>query len=112
VRVALAAAGLAAWAFERVEVNGMSMSPTFEPGDRLLLVRRFRALRPGDLVAFDDPRGTGRRLVKRVAAVTDGGIEVAGDNAGASTDSREFGVVPAGSISHLVLRRYGSAASP
>ena len=109
--IALAAAACA-WAFDRVEVHGTSMSPTFEPGDRLLLVRRLRRLRPGDLVALDDPRGTGDRLVKRVAAVRGDEVEVAGDNAPSSTDSRAFGAVPLASIRHLVVRRYGVGAAP
>ena len=110
MRLLLAAAGLAAWAFERVEVQGRSMSPTFEPGDRLLLVRRFRPLRPGDLVSLEDPRGGGRRLVKRVVTVRGAEVEVAGDNATASTDSRDFGSVPSRSVRHLVVRRYATAA--
>jgi nickel-type superoxide dismutase maturation protease len=96
-----------AWAFDRVVVHGSSMSPTFHPGDRLLLVRRLRRLRPGDLVAFDDPRGTGLRLVKRVVSIDEGVVEVAGDNATSSTDSRAFGPVRHAAIRHLVVRRYG-----
>jgi len=112
VRLALTLAGVVAWAFERVEVHGSSMSPTFEPGDRLLLVRRFRPLRDGDLVALADPRGGGRRLVKRVVGVDAAGVEVAGDNLEASTDSRAFGRVPVGSVRHLVVRRYARARRP
>jgi len=97
---------LLVWAFERAEVAGDSMAPTFHPGDRLLLVRRFRPLRPGDLVAFDDPRGNVGRIVKRVSSVTAAGVDVRGDNAGDSTDSRDFGRIPVRSIEYLVLRRY------
>lgn len=88
------------------------MLPTFAQGDRLLLVRRWRALRPGDLVAFDDPRGEGRRLVKRVESVHGEVVEVRGDSAGSSTDSRSFGAVPSSSISHLVVRRYAGGGTP
>jgi len=45
----------------RVAVEGGSMRPALEPGDRLLLVRR-RAYRPGAVVAVADPRD-GRLLV-------------------------------------------------
>jgi nickel-type superoxide dismutase maturation protease len=106
------AAAASAWAFDRVVVHGTSMSPTFHPGDRLLLVRRLRRLRPGDLVALDDPRGTGLRLVKRVVAVDGDDVEVAGDNATSSTDSRSFGPVGHAAIRHLVLRRYGTGGAP
>ena len=106
--VALGAAIVLLRVFDRVVVEGSSMSPTFLPGDRLLLVRRLRPLRPGDLVAFDDPRGTGRRLVKRVRVVRGRDVEVVGDNPAASTDSRAFGAVPIERVSHLVVRRYAT----
>ncbi|MER7274080.1 S26 family signal peptidase [Dactylosporangium sp. NPDC000244] len=60
-----AAAGLV-WlrrAFLVVTVTGRSMSPTFEPGDRVLL-RRGRA-RTGDVVVV----GPGNLVIKRLAAV-------------------------------------------
>lgn len=88
------------------------MVPTFLPGDRLLLVRRLRPLRCGDLVALDDPRGTGLRLVKRVVAIRDEEVDVAGDNASSSTDSRSFGAVHRSSIRHLVVRRYAHGGAP
>ena len=65
------------------------MQPTLLPGDRLLTVRTPRA-RPGDLVVVAHPL-TGALLVKRVAAVSGGAVEVVGDNPAASTDSRTFG---------------------
>jgi nickel-type superoxide dismutase maturation protease len=103
--LALAACALA-WSFDRAVVEGASMAPTFRSGDRLLLVRRLRPLRIGDLVALRDPRDGDRLLVKRVVLVRGVDVEVAGDNAAASTDSRTFGAVPASSVRHLVVRRY------
>ena len=105
-------AALCAWGLDRVVVVGSSMAPTFEPGDRLLLVRRLRRLREGDLVAFDDPRGTGRRLVKRVRSIHGDLVEVEGDNSSSSTDSRTFGAVPSTAIRHLVVRRYLAGSEP
>jgi signal peptidase I len=59
------------WRSVRVVVADTSMRPALEPGDRLL-VERFRAgsagPRPGDVVVVPDPDGSGRWLVKRVAA--------------------------------------------
>ena len=93
----------------RVVVEGGSMRPTLEPGDRLLLVRR-RSYRPGAVVAVRDPRD-GRLLVKRVAAVTaDGRLVVAGDDAAASTDSRTFGPVPLALVRGEAVRRYAPPA--
>ncbi len=89
----------------RVAVEGGSMRPTLEPGDRLLLVRR-RSYRPGAVVAVTDPRD-GRLLVKRVAAVTaDGRLVVVGDEPGASTDSRTFGPVAPSLVRGQAVHRY------
>jgi nickel-type superoxide dismutase maturation protease len=90
----------------RVEVAGDSMRPTLEPGDRLLVVRRGRQARPGDLVTVPDPRERGRVVVKRVAATGEGRVTLRGDNPVASTDSRTFGPVPATSVEGRVVYRY------
>jgi nickel-type superoxide dismutase maturation protease len=109
---ALALAGAAAGVLRplgRVAVEGRSMRPTLEPGDRLLLVRR-RTYRPGAIVAVADPRD-GRLLVKRVEAVTaDGWLVVAGDDPGASTDSRTFGPVPPSLVRGQAVHRYAPSA--
>jgi nickel-type superoxide dismutase maturation protease len=94
--------------FTRVQVSGTSMLPTLHAGDRLL-VRRTRRVRPGDLVVVPDPREPTRVLVKRVRAIRVHGIEVAGDNPGASTDSRTFGVVPRRSLVGRAVYRYAPA---
>jgi nickel-type superoxide dismutase maturation protease len=89
----------------RVVVEGGSMRPSLEPGDRLLVVRR-RTYRPGAVVALADPRD-GRLLVKRVAAVAaDGRLVVAGEDPAASTDSRTFGPVPVALVRGQAVHRY------
>ena len=96
------------WPLRRVAVNGDSMRPALEPGDRLLVVR-FARLRPkpGDVVAVVDPREPNRVLVKRVDSVdTDGRLRVAGDNPAASTDSRTFGAVDADLVLGRAIYRY------
>jgi nickel-type superoxide dismutase maturation protease len=109
---ALAALGLgaaaAARALRRVEVNGDSMAPALLPGDRLLLLRvGLGRLRRGDVVAVRDPRDPdGRVLVKRVAAMSGGGLVVLGDNLAASTDSRSFGAVPRSLLLGRCVWRY------
>jgi nickel-type superoxide dismutase maturation protease len=89
----------------RLEVVGPSMRPTLEEGDRLLVVRRGRA-RPGDLVVVPDPRRADRLVVKRVVKASASGLTVRGDNPSASTDSRDFGPVPAASVRGRVVWRY------
>jgi nickel-type superoxide dismutase maturation protease len=89
----------------RLEVTGPSMRPTLEPGDRLLLLRT-RRVRAGDLVVVPDPRQPTRMVVKRVVVATPDGLTVRGDNVLASTDSRQFGLVPLASVRGRVVYRY------
>lgn len=110
--VALTVIALAAWLrrhFMRFEVVGESMLPTFREGD-FLLARRMapgQLPRTGDLVLASDPREPSRTLLKRVAGVDlHGQVTLLGDNAGASTDSRHFGVVPGEAIIARVAFRY------
>jgi phage repressor protein C with HTH and peptisase S24 domain len=99
----------------RMEVAGESMMPTLEPGDRLLVLRTGRnwPLRLGGLVALADPRTSGggdeavRLLVKRVTRVDGALLEVQGDNAAWSTDSRTFGSLRRADVVGIVLYRYG-----
>lgn len=93
----------------RAVVEGTSMLPALEPGDRLLLVP-CRRPRPGDVVVVGDPRSPSRTIVKRVIAVRpDGRVDVGGDNADASTDSRHFGPVARQSIRGRAVYRYHPA---
>lgn len=102
----LAGASLTALArLHRLEVTGQSMQPTLVPGDRLLLLRT-RRVRAGDLVVLPDPREPRRMVVKRVVVTSAGGVTVRGDNAVASTDSRQFGMVPRASVRGRVVYRY------
>jgi len=110
--VALAAVTLVSWLrrhYLRFEVAGESMLPTFREGD-FLLARRVvpgQLPRTGDLVLANDPREPSRTLLKRVGGVDlHGQVTLLGDNAGASTDSRHFGAVPAEAIIARVAFRY------
>jgi nickel-type superoxide dismutase maturation protease len=101
--------GVWRWRPTRLEVVGDSMLPTLLPGDRLLVVAR--RPRRGDLVAVPDPREHSRLLIKRVVDVSAaGGVVVRGDNPAASTDSRDFGPVPASSVAGVAVYRYGPPA--
>ena len=87
-----------------VEVRGRSMSPTLQPGDRLLVMR----IRPraGAVAVAADPREPARELIKRVARIDGAGTHLRGDNPGASTDARTFGSVPGESVRWRAVWRY------
>jgi nickel-type superoxide dismutase maturation protease len=93
----------------RVAVEGASMRPSLEPGDRLVVLK-LGAPHVGDVVALHDPDDPGRLLVKRVAASGQHGFVVLGDNAAQSRDSRRFGPVPASSVIGKAVYRYFPAA--
>lgn len=79
------------------------MSPTYLPGERLTALRRWRSIRPGDIVVLRDPRDSTRWIVKRCAATTGSQIDLRGDNAAASTDSREFGLIETSAIAYIAV---------
>ncbi|HEX2140867.1 MAG TPA: nickel-type superoxide dismutase maturation protease [Candidatus Limnocylindria bacterium] len=120
------AAGLlvASWVLRRtdaVEVVGGSMSPTLLPGDRLLVeswTYARRAPRRGEVVLAADPRSPARELIKRVAAVHGAHVDLRGDAAAASTDSRHFGRLRIHDVRWRVglrywpLRRIGALPPP
>ena len=90
----------------RVLVRGPSMAPTLRDGDVLLVwaLRRPRP-RPGSVVVVELPgqRGLG---VKRLDVIkADGSAWIEGDNPFGSTDSRQFGVVPAADLRGRALLR-------
>ena len=73
------------------------MTPTLRPEDYVVVdSRAFEQRSPdaGEVALSLDPRATGRTLIKRVAHASKDGIDLRGDNARLSTDSREFGPVP------------------
>jgi signal peptidase I len=123
IATAAAVLRLSRLAFFFVTVVGPSMVPTFDPGDRLIAVRRrlARPLRVGDVVVLRPPPTAGRRLlVKRIAAlegmavpgrpqqsVPSRSLWVLGDGR-QSLDSRHFGAVDADEVVGLVIRRLWS----
>jgi signal peptidase I len=102
--------------FRVVVVNGPSMEPTYQSGDRLLMTTAywlFGDIRKGDVVVVMRP--SGELLIKRVVAlpgepvprdywsplvymmggrVPEGHLFVVGDNLSRSEDSRQIGAVP------------------
>ena len=79
------------------------MIPTYRPGQTLTVLRRWRRVRPGDVVVVRDPRDARRWLLKRCVARNGAMVELRGDNALASTDSREFGPVAHGDVKWIVV---------
>jgi len=87
----------------RVTVEGSSMEPTYLPGERLTALRRWRPIRIGDVVVVRDPRDASRWLLKRCVGRDGSLVDLRGDNVGASTDSRDFGLVPTRNVAYIVL---------
>jgi nickel-type superoxide dismutase maturation protease len=90
---------------QRFEIEGPSMIPALDHGDRVLL-RRVRRLRVGDIVVVADPEANERWLAKRIAAASGAEFWVTGDNAGASRDSRAFGAIHRDAVRGVVWYRY------
>ena len=79
------------------------MVPAYVPGERLTVVRRWRRVRPGDVVVVRDPRDHDRWLLKRCVAREGSRLDLRGDNAPASTDSRDFGPVASRDVRWIVV---------
>ena len=112
--LALAVVGVAGFAvsrrFMRFAVSGASMEPAFRNGDWLIIDRaacRARSPEVGDVVVVRDPELATRWLVKRIFRVEpDGRVDVRGDNAAESRDSRAFGPVAVSAVAGRVRWRY------
>jgi signal peptidase I len=93
--------------FQLLKVTGESLSPFFQPGDFILILKSpfVRRLKMGDIVVFDHPvYGT---LVKKVSQVNplSGEFFVLGAQE-ESTDSRQFGWAPAAWLRGKVIRHF------
>lgn len=90
-------------------VVGRSMEPALVQGDRVLVdcwTYRHRGPRVGEIALVLGPSGV--PMVKRVAESPShgDGIWVLGDHVDQSTDSREFGALPADHLRGRVVYRY------
>ncbi|MEJ3749587.1 S26 family signal peptidase [Actinomycetes bacterium KLBMP 9797] len=133
--ILLAALLVARALLQVVGVHGDSMTPTYQHGDQLLVLRRGfrRRLRvgtvvvclppPGVVITDGDAAARSQLMVKRVAALPDGRVHVLGDAPRHSMDSRMFGPLAPELVRGVVLRRLraatprepdraGSAAAP
>ncbi|MGG6242633.1 nickel-type superoxide dismutase maturation protease [Nodosilinea sp. AN01ver1] len=93
----------------RFRIVGESMQPLLVAGTEVLInpfaYRQSRPL-PGDLVVAYHPYQPDLRLIKWVVYVEAEGCFLKGLNAAASTDSREFGLVPWEKIVGQVVCRF------
>ena len=113
------AAGLVLLARRRllvVTVDGDSMRPALQPGDRVLALRRGpgHRLRPGRMVICRMPVvGVSEPplIVKRVTGLPDGQVWVTGDGPG-SYDSRTFGPLARRDVVAEVLLRLAHGPDP
>lgn len=68
--------------FSVIRVEGESMLPALEPGDRMLITRGYGVPRAGDIVCFTADEGDhSARVVKRVIGVPGDTIQIVGDTA-------------------------------
>src|SRR5215472_18773874 len=109
VIAAAAAVGVARAAFLVVKLDGVSMTPTYRPGDAVLAARRWiaGAIREGDVVICRLPShvpGPTGYLVKRVTSMAAGQVYVQGDGQ-CSYDSRSFGTIPSRCVRGRVVAR-------
>jgi nickel-type superoxide dismutase maturation protease len=93
-----------------VVVEGLSMAPTYAPGDWLLVLWG-GIYRDGQVVLIERENQPGVFLIKRVLREVEGRFWVEGDNADASTDSREWGPVSRSEIVASVFLRIRRAGS-
>ena len=69
------------------------MEPTLNDGDYILARPAHRA-QPHDIVICRHPYVKNKIIIKRAIKIEAEGLQVAGDNPGASTDSESFGLIP------------------
>lgn len=80
-------------------VVGKSMEPTLLEGD--VVVTKKAKPKKNDIVVV---AVNGREVIKRVTSVHKSSVEVIGDNADASKDSREYGPLPMSAVGGVVSR--------
>lgn len=81
-------------------VSGKSMEPRIKKGRIVVGLCWFFKLKPGDIIIF---RHKGIDKIKRVRSISGSSLLVLGDNPEFSTDSRQFGDIPMGSVVAKVI---------
>lgn len=93
--------------YHRFRVTGESMLPLLPPQREVLIdpeAYRHTLPQPGEIIVAYHPQQPHLRIIKRIEFVEpDGECYLKGDNAAASTDSRQFGLVPLAQIQGKVI---------
>jgi len=80
-------------------VSGESMLPVLKPG-QIVIGLAFGRLRPGRIVIISHG---GMEKIKRVGRIDGDKLYIIGDNAAASTDSRQFGWISRSQLTAVVV---------
>lgn len=80
-------------------VSGNSMAPTLKDG-QIIIASSLKQPKLGAIIVF---KHNNREKIKRIKSISNRKIEVIGDNAGASSDSRDFGLIEQDHIIGTVL---------
>ena len=96
----------------RVIVEGSSMTPALQPGERVTAVRPYRRVRVGDVVVVRHKTAPSGLLVKRCVRRVGSKVVLRGDNAEASLDSRDFGPVAVRDVIYIVPVRLNKTSFP
>ena len=89
----------------RHQIAGQSMEPTLSAGD-VVVVDRKATPKVGDVVVCRHPFKTDVHVCKRVYDMTaESALDLRGDNAKESTDSRSYGAVPRVHLLGVVIAR-------
>lgn len=78
------------------------MTPTYRSGETLTALRRWRRVRPGDVVVVRNPHDDPPWLLKRCVSRAGSWLDLRGDNPQQSTDSRDFGLVDSREVFWIV----------
>ncbi|MEM9137236.1 MAG: nickel-type superoxide dismutase maturation protease [Cyanobacteria bacterium P01_F01_bin.42] len=98
---------------KRVRVTNRSMLPTLKPGDEVLYQPLTRTLLPGDIVIINHPQQPHLKLIKRILSLeATNRLDLRGDNAEESTDSRHFGLVSRSQVVGKVTCLFSSSGPP
>ena len=95
-----------------IQVDGRSMQPTLEPGERVLVkpLRQGECPLAGQVVLAWHPERNDLRIIKRLHSSEATAYWVLGDNPDASTDSRQFGPIDSSRLIGIVTGRLATNA--
>lgn len=65
----LLALTLKSYVAEAYEIKGSSMEPTFQSGERVVILKAFYEIERGDVIIFQSTEGSGKDLIKRVVGL-------------------------------------------